>query len=221
MFDYRHKSLNRIPLPQRPKWLSEAVRNMREFDPLASRMYDRRLDGWRDMDRRNVMNYRDNRWMARPEQRVPPKEKPLYENRIPYEVREQNKRSEFKAAVYKEVKRPQHNIFAKKTEQQKREQKRDDFEELSDDEMDWNNDSDGNEQNSKQDEKFGESTIKMPIPNMIPNNSVTIEDLVVSPGRYKRPPRLVIILRGPPGSGKTHLAKLIKDKEVQRNKLLK
>lgn len=48
---------------------------------------------------------------------------------------------------------------------------------------------------------------KMPIVTMI-------EDLLSSPGREKRPPRLVIIMRGPPGSGKTFLAKLIKDKEV-------
>lgn len=41
-----------------------------------------------------------------------------------------------------------------------------------------------------------------------------IEELINPPGRFTRPARLVIILRGPPGSGKTHLAKLIKDKEV-------
>lgn len=27
--------------------------------------------------------------------------------------------------------------------------------------------------------------------------------------------RIVVIMRGPPGSGKTHLAKLIKDKEIE------
>lgn len=41
-----------------------------------------------------------------------------------------------------------------------------------------------------------------------------IEDLLIPPGRNSRPPRMAIILRGPPGSGKTFLAKLIKDKEV-------
>lgn len=44
---------------------------------------------------------------------------------------------------------------------------------------------------------------------------VTIEDLVSVPGRFMRPPKMVIILRGPPGSGKTTLAKMIKDREVE------
>lgn len=44
--------------------------------------------------------------------------------------------------------------------------------------------------------------------------SVDIADLIRVPGRDTRPPNLVIILRGLPGSGKTHLAKLIKDEEI-------
>ncbi|KAK9875658.1 hypothetical protein WA026_009455 [Henosepilachna vigintioctopunctata] len=47
------------------------------------------------------------------------------------------------------------------------------------------------------------------------SNITMIEDLINPPGRSNRPPRIVIILRGPPGSGKTYLAKLIKDKEVE------
>jgi hypothetical protein len=35
-------------------------------------------------------------------------------------------------------------------------------------------------------------------------------ELLIGPGRRTRPPRLCFILRGLPGSGKTHLAKLIK-----------
>ncbi|XP_073231400.1 uncharacterized protein [Porites lutea] len=43
---------------------------------------------------------------------------------------------------------------------------------------------------------------------------VPVESILDSPGRESRPDRIVIILRGPPGSGKTHVARLIKDKEV-------
>lgn len=45
---------------------------------------------------------------------------------------------------------------------------------------------------------------------------VLIEDLLCPPGRTSRPANFVIILRGPPGSGKSFLAKLIKDKEVEQ-----
>ena len=40
--------------------------------------------------------------------------------------------------------------------------------------------------------------------------AVLVEDLLCPPGRTTRPGRLVIMLRGPPGSGKTFVAKLIK-----------
>ncbi|XP_065820104.1 YLP motif-containing protein 1 isoform X3 [Labrus bergylta] len=41
-----------------------------------------------------------------------------------------------------------------------------------------------------------------------------IDDLLKPPGRSSRPERIVIIMRGLPGSGKSHVAKLIRDKEV-------
>ncbi|KAF0300649.1 YLP motif-containing protein 1 [Amphibalanus amphitrite] len=44
--------------------------------------------------------------------------------------------------------------------------------------------------------------------------TVNVKDLLQPPGRLTRPSNLVIILRGPPGSGKTYTAKLIKDQEV-------
>lgn len=40
--------------------------------------------------------------------------------------------------------------------------------------------------------------------------TVMVEDLLLPPGRFGRPGKIVIILRGPPGSGKSHLARLIK-----------
>ncbi|XP_028408960.1 uncharacterized protein LOC114531547 [Dendronephthya gigantea] len=43
---------------------------------------------------------------------------------------------------------------------------------------------------------------------------VAIGNLLDAPGRDTRPDRIVFIFRGVPGSGKTHIARLIKDKEV-------
>uniref|UniRef100_A0A3P9LMZ3 YLP motif-containing protein 1 n=1 Tax=Oryzias latipes TaxID=8090 RepID=A0A3P9LMZ3_ORYLA len=42
-----------------------------------------------------------------------------------------------------------------------------------------------------------------------------IDDILKPPGRLSRPDRIVIIMRGLPGSGKSHVAKLIRDKEVE------
>ncbi|CAH2041476.1 unnamed protein product, partial [Iphiclides podalirius] len=44
---------------------------------------------------------------------------------------------------------------------------------------------------------------------------VMIDDILESPGREMRPDKIVIILRGLPGSGKSYLAKLIRDKEAE------
>ncbi|KAM3603285.1 uncharacterized protein V6R79_019923 [Siganus canaliculatus] len=41
-----------------------------------------------------------------------------------------------------------------------------------------------------------------------------IDDILKPPGRLSRPERIVIIMRGLPGSGKSHVSKLIRDKEV-------
>ena len=42
-----------------------------------------------------------------------------------------------------------------------------------------------------------------------------IGDLIDAPGRFVRPPKFVIILRGLPGSGKTYVAKLVRDRETE------
>lgn len=41
-------------------------------------------------------------------------------------------------------------------------------------------------------------------------NYTMVDDLLCPPGRQNRPPKIAIILRGPPGSGKSFVAKLIK-----------
>ncbi|XP_050343990.1 YLP motif-containing protein 1-like isoform X2 [Nymphalis io] len=48
-----------------------------------------------------------------------------------------------------------------------------------------------------------------------PQHIVMIDDILEPPGRDMRPEKIVIILRGPPGSGKSYLAKLIRDKEAE------
>ncbi|XP_069691442.1 YLP motif-containing protein 1-like isoform X2 [Periplaneta americana] len=59
-------------------------------------------------------------------------------------------------------------------------------------------------------------TFASPVPSTETQiRAVLVEDLLCPPGRTTRPSRLVMMLRGPPGSGKTFVAKLIKDKEVE------
>lgn len=58
----------------------------------------------------------------------------------------------------------------------------------------------------------------MPPPPPPPKIEVTtVEELFDDPGRSSRQSQFVIILRGPPGTGKSHVAKLLKEKEVEHN----
>jgi len=52
-------------------------------------------------------------------------------------------------------------------------------------------------------------------PATLSGKCVMIDSILSAEGRASRPVKVVIILRGVPGSGKSHLAKLIKDKEVE------
>lgn len=45
---------------------------------------------------------------------------------------------------------------------------------------------------------------------------VPIEDLLMKPGRFQRPQKLCFVMRGLPGSGKSYLARMIKDCEVKQ-----
>ena len=49
-----------------------------------------------------------------------------------------------------------------------------------------------------------------PVKVATPIDTVMVEDLLLPPGRYGRPSNIVVIIRGLPGSGKSHLARLIK-----------
>ena len=55
----------------------------------------------------------------------------------------------------------------------------------------------------KDDDMFAEDFVEK-------HTVVLVNDILCSPGRQSRPAKIVIIMRGPPGSGKTYTAKLIK-----------
>lgn len=57
--------------------------------------------------------------------------------------------------------------------------------------------------------------VQMSIPTVENNNTISIEEILMQPGRDTRPKKICIILRGPPGSGKSHVAKLIKEREKE------
>ncbi|CAH0560761.1 unnamed protein product [Brassicogethes aeneus] len=203
MYDYRHKPLNRIPLPQRPPWLSNTVKFIHEFDPLAI-PYERSFMPRYDV-RRAPPESQNRRGSNRYER---PNTSRNYNNRNNNDRQSNNKYSDEKTPSKKDYKGQNNTV---------------DFEELSDEDMNWEEEkpsSNFNEENMSTQNQ--ETTVQMFKSNESKNTPRTnfsqqtvIEDLICNPGRFSRPPKIVIILRGPSGSGKTYLAKLIKDKEVE------
>ncbi|XP_017787005.1 PREDICTED: YLP motif-containing protein 1-like isoform X2 [Nicrophorus vespilloides] len=179
LFDYRHKSVNRIPLPERPKWLHETFKNIVEFEPsIVKQPYCRyppppadrydyrshRYDGYDSYNSRN--RYEERRF--EPSARY---------NRFPQDEQQVANRQH---EDYSRVRRGGDHDF----------------------------------------EYRGRESVPPPKSNTekshVEKQHVTlIDDVLNPPGRFRRPPRIVIILRGPSGSGKTFLAKLIKDREVE------
>lgn len=49
-----------------------------------------------------------------------------------------------------------------------------------------------------------------PVVEEIRIETVMVDDLLVAPGRQTRPDHIVVIIRGPPGAGKTYVSKLLK-----------
>lgn len=233
MFDYRHKPFNRIPLPQRPQWLSESVKFIREFDPLASRMYERSFERSRSHERnRNYNNFDpDSKEFVRENRNYRNESRNYGRDIRGYDI--EKERSSYRNKTNKHDDDNEHdrkrlrldsdgkygsknNTTAK--DDDKRTDLKDSLEELSDEDMDWEGGGKSNVTNQNVEERQSQSN--SPILSNPPNPSNktdinTIEDIINEPGRFNRPPRIVIILRGPPGSGKTFLAKLIKDKEVR------
>lgn len=59
------------------------------------------------------------------------------------------------------------------------------------------------------------SLLEMNIPTHEHRNTISIDEVLLPPGRLMRPKRICIILRGPPGCGKSYVARLIKEKELE------
>ncbi|KAH8274454.1 hypothetical protein KR026_007828 [Drosophila bipectinata] len=57
--------------------------------------------------------------------------------------------------------------------------------------------------------------LEMSVPTNENCNTISVDEVLLPPGRLTRPKRICIILRGPPGCGKSHVARLIKDKELE------
>ncbi|KAI1897891.1 hypothetical protein AGOR_G00087940 [Albula goreensis] len=79
----------------------------------------------------------------------------------------------------------------------------------------------GNDRRPYPEERLPVPTPSLPPPPPAPPRvekkpeTKNVDDILKPPGRASRPERIVIIMRGLPGSGKSHVAKLIRDKEVE------
>ncbi|XP_039958720.1 putative uncharacterized protein DDB_G0282133 [Bactrocera tryoni] len=63
--------------------------------------------------------------------------------------------------------------------------------------------------------KLSSGHVQMSFPSIENKNTITVDEILLKPGRLSRPKKVCVILRGPPGSGKSYVAKLIKEKELE------
>ncbi|XP_001991183.2 uncharacterized protein DDB_G0283357 [Drosophila grimshawi] len=64
-------------------------------------------------------------------------------------------------------------------------------------------------------EQIDTRRLEMSVPTNENLNTISIDEVLLPPGRISRPKRICIILRGAPGCGKSYVARLIKDKELE------
>lgn len=222
-FDYRHKPVSRIPFPERPQWVANILCSFREFDPPVKRVYDtfperyesrrstydykkygdyydyyskiNRTDFDKSFEERTTYSerkYSDRRHYENKSDERKPYDR-VSDSKIIYENRK------YQPGDKKYNTKPEDAEYLSETKYSDSKSQSDEFK------KDFRSRS-SSEFICESKSNFSETTIKRSI--------TLIEDILNSPGRFSRPPRIVIILRGPPGSGKTFLAKLIKDKEV-------
>lgn len=94
------------------------------------------------------------------------------------------------------------------------------FDGISDDDMEIDDDMEGGPSKKMKMNPTVDETLEVAVNNdnlrkQHLSRMISIDDLLLNPGRKSRPPRIVIILRGASGSGKSYLAKLIRDKEIE------
>ena len=283
IFDYRHKRVNRIPFPQRPKWLTYLLRNYPEFDFVIKqyeqqhvldrylpdnkfdgklsdgryedryfgdryrdhRYSERRFDSPRDIARERDVRQQEERYMERRLSRSDDNDSKYFE-RHPERLDKMESRhgsdSDSRHSGSRYMDKRSDRFDDRYSRHDDRDETRHDFQKKFDDsrssfekrsgerrdEYEDDRKCGANPEQKKDSTKYDDSEISTQNNTQIDvnkdrdmtdnvrqiKNVTMIEDVLDPPGRYSRPQRLVIILRGPPGSGKTFVAKLIKDKEV-------
>ncbi|VEN61040.1 unnamed protein product [Callosobruchus maculatus] len=209
--------VKRIPYPQRPTWLAEAVKFIREFDPLAPKkmifervpiarydwnpnddLKDRRDDfRMEPRDRRHIQSYDAVGGRRGDRDRQNRRGGSAERNRNRYDDRrEERDRQERNNDRY------DRNDRNNRQDRQRRDSRRgggddrpalkkEDLEELSDDAMDdWEKD-DHERSGNRRSASPSMVMSNPPNPEPVTPQETMIEDILNPPGRFKRPPRIV------------------------------
>lgn len=224
-FDYRHKPVSRIPYPERSQWVANILCNFREFDPPVKRVYETFPERYES--RRSAYDYKKygDYYDAHYPKNTRKDFDESYEDRIAYSERKYSDRR-YHENKYDDRKSYDRASDSKIIYDNRKHPPEDKKYSTKSEDVDFLNERKYSDNKSQSDENkrdfrirgssefISEPKSNFPEATTTKRNITLIEDILNPPGRFSRPPRIVIILRGPPGSGKTFLAKLIKDKEV-------